>query len=154
MKKENVARAWVWSSRAWMVHVGLELGRLGYEARCKNVKQGQRLFTGTMGEKAEIDAAVRDSGAIEEEDKEGGNAALEIRQDKEEMESQQDDVAAQAETNDWWQRWNKDIIANAAYAPMTVHYSLENGILSEGPIAALGVMVAWCRFGHAWKASA
>ncbi|KAK0507974.1 hypothetical protein JMJ35_009863 [Cladonia borealis] len=50
-----------------------------------------------------------------------------------------------------WEKWKREVGVNAAYAPMTVHYSLENGVLSEGAIGALGVVVAWLTMGKAWR---
>ena len=119
-KKERVARAWVWSARAWGVYVGLELGRLGWEARkWQGGREGGRENDGGMG-KGEAELVVKE--------KEGkGDVHLD------------------------WDKWKREVGVNAAYAPMTVHYSLENGVLSEGAIGALGVVVAWLTMGKAWR---
>jgi len=50
--------------------------------------------------------------------------------------------------------WNRAWYTNAAYAPMTVHWSMEKGILNNEIIGALGVVVAYFQFGHLWKQSA
>lgn len=51
-------------------------------------------------------------------------------------------------------KWMRELGVNAAYAPMTVHYSLKNGPLGEGSLAALGMVVGWLTFGKAWRESA
>lgn len=72
---------------------------------------------------------------------EGEKGELELREEKIELE--------------WWEGWKRAVGVNVAYAPMTVHYSLEDGAgLSEGAIGALGTVVAWLSIGQAWKATA
>ncbi len=53
-----------------------------------------------------------------------------------------------------WGKWYKELVVNVAYAPMTVHYSLENGMLGEGAIGALGAVVGTLSIGQAWKETA
>ena len=119
--KKTVARAWVWSSRAWMAHVALELGRLGYEwQQLKGAEYGRN----NKGVRNEQKAA--DEGEVVEEER----------------------------VRERWGRWSRELGVNAAYAPMTVHYSLEEGPLGEGILGALGVVVGWLSIGRAWKASA
>ena len=115
--KKRVAKAWVWSGRAWMVHVALELARLAYEIQ-QFASKGSGKVAGETGE-------------IE------GKGELELRDEKVQVQR--------------WERWRTELGVNAAYAPMTVHYSLENGPLGEGTIGALGVLVGWLTFGKAWR---
>ena len=122
-KRERVARAWKWSARAWGVYVGLELARLGWEAR--KWQGGGEGVSGNDGGKGKGEAEL----VVKEEEGKGDG-----------------DVD--------WQKWKRQVGVNAAYAPMTVHYSLENGVLSEGAIGALGVVVAWLTMGKAWRESA
>ncbi|KAL2048382.1 hypothetical protein N7G274_000293 [Stereocaulon virgatum] len=127
--KERVAKAWVWSGRMWMVHVGLELVRLGYEFS-QFGSAGERMAEGKKED-------VEGSGVVGGEK---GEVVVVVGRDGEEKQR--------------WERWRREVVVNAAYAPMTVHYSLEEGPLSEGAIGALGVVVAWLTFGKAWKETA
>jgi hypothetical protein len=96
--------AWVWSSRCWAAHVGLEFVRLGYEAV-------QRRGTKVKGE----DEVVR----------------------REEEEA-----------------WRREVVVNAAYAPMTVHWSLEEGCISPLTVGVLGSVVGAINVAELWKATA
>ena len=51
-------------------------------------------------------------------------------------------------------KWYREVGVNMAYAPMTVHYSLEDGILGEGAIGGLGVVVGALSIGQAWNETA
>ena len=53
-----------------------------------------------------------------------------------------------------WGKWYREVGVKVAYAPMTVHYSVENGILGEGVIAGLGTVVGALSIGQAWKETA
>ena len=114
----------MWSARAWGVYVGLELGRLGWEARkwkAKGKGDGERVGGNDGGKgKGEAELVVKEKDGQEEKGVD-------------------------------WEKWKREVGVNAAYAPMTVHYSLENGVLSEGAIGALGVVVAWLTMGKAWR---
>ncbi|KAL2049418.1 hypothetical protein ABVK25_010322 [Lepraria finkii] len=55
--KKQVAKAWVWSGRAWMVHVALELVRLGYE-----FSQFKSADTGKVDRKSET---IGEKGVLE-----------------------------------------------------------------------------------------
>ena len=111
----------MWSARAWGVYVGLELGRLGWEARKWNQGRGEGGNDGGRG-KGEAELVVKEK---ETEGKEEGDVD--------------------------WEKWKREVGVNAAYAPMTVHYSMEGGVLSEGAIGALGVVVAWLTMGKVWR---
>lgn len=51
-------------------------------------------------------------------------------------------------------RWWREIVVNLAYAPMTVHWSLEGGLLSEAQVGMLGVVVGCVGIGEAWRGCA
>ena len=104
--------------------MGLELGRLGWEGR--KFRQGKGKEGGSV---------TRNEGG-----KGKGEAELVV---KEKGEGERDNVD--------WDKWKREVGVNAAYAPMTVHYSLENGVLSEAAIGVLGVVVAWLTMGKAWR---
>ncbi|KAI9759487.1 MAG: hypothetical protein M4579_002327 [Chaenotheca gracillima] len=50
----------------------------------------------------------------------------------------------------WW----TSVVVNLAYAPMTVHYSLENGYLGESWVSALGSVAGIVGLRQAWKDTA
>ena len=47
--------------------------------------------------------------------------------------------------------WLRQLKVNAAYAPMTVHYSLENGLLKESAVGVLGLIASGISLMDAWK---
>lgn len=135
-KKERIARAWIWSGRAWCAYVALELARLGYEWRELKGRDVARQKRKSM--------ELEKSQAAETEGELVGKGELELRMDKVEDES----------VRERWGKWYKDVGVNVAYAPMTVHYSLEDGILGEGVIGGLGAVVGALSIGQAWKEAA
>ena len=128
-KKEKVAKAWIWSGRAWCAYVALELARLGYEWR---ELRGQ-----DVGRRRRKDLGLEKSQLAEK-------GELQLRMDKVEDER----------VKERWGKWYREVGVNMAYAPMTVHYSLEQGILSESMIGALGAVVGSLTIGQAWKETA
>jgi len=103
-KKQN--RAWVWSSRFWAAHVGLDFGRLGYEFW---------LRTRVAGKGKEIE---KEGGVVEER---------EVRV------------------------WRRELAVNLAYAPLTVHWSLEEGLVSDLFVGVLGSVAGVVGFRELWK---
>ncbi len=51
-------------------------------------------------------------------------------------------------------RWWRELGVNAAYAPMTVHWSMEEGILGEGSVGALGIVAGMLGIREAWRKTA
>jgi len=98
-------RAWMWSSRFWMAHVGLEFTRLGY----------------LWSEKARLRSKGKATVEVEEEE----NRA-----------------------------WRRDLVSNVAYAPLTVHWSLEEGVVGDFWVGALGTVAGGVGFAQVWKNSA
>ena len=132
-KKERIAKAWIWSGRAWCAYVALELARLGYEW---GELKGQ-----DVGRQRRKSVESRGTGNEGETVEKG---ELELRMDKVE-----DDGLKER-----WGKWYREIGVNVAYAPMTVHYSLEHGVLSEGAIGGLGAVVGALSIGQAWRETA
>lgn len=147
-KKERSARAWVWSSRAWMVHVGLELVRLGYEWRQMKGQDWGRERRREMREEGAL--AGKDEGGLGKEREE---KAMALGEEKGELELREEKVEDE-EVREKWVKWQRELGVNAAYAPMTVHYSFEGGPLGEGSLGALGVVVGCLSIGRAWRNSA
>jgi hypothetical protein len=50
----------------------------------------------------------------------------------------------------WW----KDLASNLAYAPMTVHWSLEQGLLSDWGVGACGIVAGGALLADAWRRTA
>jgi hypothetical protein len=50
----------------------------------------------------------------------------------------------------WW----KDLASNLAYAPMTVHWSLEQGMLSDWGVGACGIVAGGALLADAWRRTA
>jgi hypothetical protein len=50
----------------------------------------------------------------------------------------------------WW----KDLASNLAYAPMTVHWSLEQGMLSDWGVGACGIVAGGTLLADAWRRTA
>ena len=115
--------------------MALELARLGYEVL---ELRGQDIDRQTRKSRALEKSQSAEQGEVVEK------GELELRMDKVE------DEGLKAR----WGKWYSEVGVNAAYAPMTIHYSLENGVLGDGAIAALGVVVGALSIGQAWKMTA
>jgi len=53
---------------------------------------------------------------------------------------------------DWL--WWKDLVSNVAYAPMTLHWSLEEGLLSDWGVGACGMVAGGALLVDAWRKTA
>ena len=115
--------------------MALELARLGYEVL---ELRGQDIGSQTRKNRELENSQFAEKGEVAEK------GELELRMDKVE------DEGLKAR----WGKWYREVGLNAAYAPMTIHYSLENGVLGEGAIAALGAVVGALSIGQAWKVTA
>lgn len=62
----------------------------------------------------------------------------------------EDKIARKTENKKWW----RDFVVNTAYAPLTVHYSLESGAVGELWIGLLGSIVSAVSWNTAWEATA
>ncbi|KAI1772429.1 hypothetical protein F4818DRAFT_425884 [Hypoxylon cercidicola] len=106
-------RAGLWSARFWAAFVGVELGRLAYEAR----KRGRRT-------RAERFA--------------GGKTAAEVQKDE----------------ADWSDAWRKSVLRNLAWAPLTLHWSSEAGLLGEMAVGALASVPGVIQMRDLWRRTA
>lgn len=70
----------------------------------------------------------------------GDRAAMTKKQQEQERE----------ETESWW----RDLKINLAYAPMTLHYSLANGLLNDSTVALCGVLASYWGSKSAWQKTA
>lgn len=106
-------RWWVWSSRFWAAHVGLEFGRLGY-VWWERSKEDQKQV------------------GLEKEDK----------------------LAIEAQRREEDRLWWNDLVSNAAYGPLTIHWSLEEGCVSESWVGLLGAIAGGVGLREKWRATA
>ena len=65
-------------------------------------------------------------------------------------EEKEDKLVAAKEEVAWWQ----DVYVNAALMPLTVHYSVEGGYVSEATVAALGLVAGTFGIRNAWRETA
>ena len=65
-------------------------------------------------------------------------------------EEKEDKIMAAKEEVAWWQ----DVYVNAALMPLTVHYSVEGGYVSEAAVSALGLVAGTFGIRNAWKETA
>jgi hypothetical protein len=64
-----------------------------------------------------------------------------------------DEQRAKEEKLEEWLWW-KDLASNLAYAPMTVHWSLEQGLLSDPGVGACGIVAGGALLADAWRRTA
>jgi hypothetical protein len=50
----------------------------------------------------------------------------------------------------WW----KDVVSNLAYAPMTLHWLMERGLLSDWGVGACGMVAGGALLVDAWRKTA
>ena len=50
----------------------------------------------------------------------------------------------------WW----KDLVSNIAYAPMTLHWSVEEGLLSDAQVGVFGMIAGGALLAEAWRKTA
>ncbi|KAL8727226.1 MAG: hypothetical protein Q9166_006190 [cf. Caloplaca sp. 2 TL-2023] len=124
LKPQTRSKYWIWCCRAWAAHVFLELARLGRERYLDNPRPKV------------IEAKQKLSGEGDNKLEEFDGVRYPGR------------LAAYEEEEDTW--WRK-LKTNAAYAPMTVHYSFESGLLSSSTVALCGVMASWLGLKGAWR---
>lgn len=110
---QKQTEAWLWSSRFWMAHVGLEFIRLG------------RAYTN------------RDRGTEEQKRRDGPKG----------------DVWTDRGEREWFEGWKRELLVNTAWAPLTLHWSLENGLISDFWVGVFGSVAGIVGTRKAWKAA-
>jgi hypothetical protein len=109
-EKQN--KAWVWSSRFWMAHVGLDFVRL------------YRLWM------------LRKRRGTEEEKRTDGPKG---------------DVITERGEEAWRAGWTKELVVDMAWAPLTLHWSLEKGLVGEFWVGLLGTVAGVAGLGTLWR---
>lgn len=51
-------------------------------------------------------------------------------------------------------QWVRDVISNSAWAPLTVHWSVDGGVVGPRAVGFFGVIAGLVSFERAWKATA
>ncbi len=60
---------------------------------------------------------------------------------------------AEREEEDFWKRWRRQLLINAAYAPLTIHWSLEKGLVGEFWVGLFGSVAGLAKLKEAWRLS-
>ncbi|KAL5328934.1 hypothetical protein ACEPPN_002443 [Leptodophora sp. 'Broadleaf-Isolate-01'] len=60
---------------------------------------------------------------------------------------------AEREEQEFWARWRRQLVVNLAYAPLTVHWSLENGLVGEFWVGLLGSVAGLAGLKELWRKS-
>lgn len=105
------ARAWLWSSRFWAMHIGLDLLRLWRERLLRARKEEEEGKLG-LGEEKKLGLGEQKKLGLGEEEREEHEA--------------------------WRRKWWKDLVVNAAFGPLTIHWGTEQGLLGDFWIGLLG----------------
>lgn len=111
---ERQNRAWVWSSRFWAAHVGLDFWKLVRER--SNRRQEARVRAVGRGEK------------------------IDVQEEKDERA--------------WYAGWRKRVLVNMAWAPLTLHWSVEEGLISELGVGLFGSVAGVVGISELWKKTA
>ncbi|KAL8765168.1 MAG: hypothetical protein Q9209_007667 [Squamulea sp. 1 TL-2023] len=118
------SKYWLWCCRAWAVHVFLELAKLYRQRYLDNP------VPKILDAKHQLESKTQ-------------NSSDRTRYRRH--------IAGYSEENATWWRQLK---INLAYAPMTLHYSLEDGLLSNTMVALCGVLASSWSLGAAWRKTA
>jgi len=130
------ARWWLWSSRFWMLGVVGEGGRLWREGVLS--RQGGDVVGAGEGLKGLGMEGEDERGGVGEEVGEGGAQTVGEKEEK---------IQRMQASKRWW----RQVVANAAWAPLTVHWSVEGGVLGEGAVGALGMVAGGLALREAWR---
>lgn len=132
--KQN--KAWLWSSRMWAAHVALEFVKLGHgmlkvKGRAHGNIKDNLVDIGTGYDQMKVEKLAED---VVEESKLVADAAVKkAKEDK---------------------AWTDGFIKNSAYAPLTLHWSVDGGLVSPFVVGALGTIVGLVNVGNQWRATA
>ncbi|KAI4246645.1 MAG: hypothetical protein L6R42_009845 [Xanthoria sp. 1 TBL-2021] len=122
------SKYWLWCCRAWALHVFLELAKL-LLLRWRFVNDAPTPAAKPIdAEKSSVEGVVQTT----------------------QMQDQRDLAAKKEQEATWW----RDFKINLAYAPMTLHYSLANGLLNDSTVALCGILASYWGLKGAWIRSA
>ncbi|KAH7342679.1 hypothetical protein BKA65DRAFT_504561 [Rhexocercosporidium sp. MPI-PUGE-AT-0058] len=60
---------------------------------------------------------------------------------------------AERQEQEFWARWRRQLVVNLAYAPLTVHWSLEKGLVGEFWVGLLGSVAGLAGLRELWRKS-
>lgn len=121
-------RDWIWSSRCWALHTSLEFVRL-WRQRTLWAREDKVAATTVGGSEKAVG-----EGAWWNSDPEGAKAKAKRREDE--------------------RLWKKDLLVNAAYFPMTLHWSREEPLLSQVMVGVLGLVAGATGLREVWRSTA
>ncbi|KAL8923908.1 MAG: hypothetical protein Q9208_004345 [Pyrenodesmia sp. 3 TL-2023] len=124
IRPETRGKMWLWCCRAWGVGVALDLGRLAREWVLRGGEEDP-----PFSEKEEDEAEGN-------EGKEGQRGKGREREEA---------------RKEFLERWTRQVVVSACYAPMTVHYSLEGGLMSEKLVSLCGLVASAVSLREAWS---
>ncbi|KAI9698802.1 MAG: hypothetical protein M1836_003912 [Candelina mexicana] len=122
------AKWWLWSSRFWAAHVGLEFGRLGRVLILKKREEEEERKKNGQGQGEYVEKS--------------GDAVL--------VRGNGNTMTRRREAERWWREFG----LNLAYAPLVVHWSLEKGCVGDGWVGALGSIAGVLGFKEIWRQTA
>ncbi|KAL8866751.1 MAG: hypothetical protein Q9198_008771, partial [Flavoplaca austrocitrina] len=120
------SKYWLWCCRAWAAHVFLEIFKL-LLSRPQHTQDLQIPTPKTIDPKTSSSENVQTTPTPSH---------------------QQTTTKAERET------FHRNLKINLAYAPMTLHYSLPNGLLNDSTVALCGVLASWWGLQGAWARTA
>lgn len=62
--------------------------------------------------------------------------------------------AGEVEEQMWSAKWTRDLVKNSAYAPLTLHWSLESGAISQFWVGVCGSIAGLTSLRVLWKETA
>ncbi len=162
------AKAWLWSARFWAVYVALDLGRLW---RVKNLQQRRikkevmekvqsddcKEKEQTLPEEGEGEKKPSASEAGQEEQASEGKEMASVQERGQETqlhESDDNGKKNEREKKKMIETWWRQFYVNAAYAPLTLHWSLEGGMVGELWIGVLGSAAGLVGLKQLWREAA
>ena len=172
-------RAWLWSSRFWAVHVALDLFRL-WRVRGRVPKEIVSGSDGRGGRASVVDQTSPTDVVIHQKEKdEGGDEDISatahgnIRSTTQDVgtstttttthtadDDDNDDDNNQRKSkqqaldgpkgdkdDDWW----RQVFVNALSVPITLHWSLQGGMMNDVWLGSLGSVAAFITLNHSWR---
>jgi len=73
-----------------------------------------------------------------------------IRRNKGKGKEVDDEIVNQGQ-EEWKAKWRKEMVVNMAWAPLTVHWSLEQGLVGDFWVGVLGSIAGIARTRVLWK---
>jgi hypothetical protein len=56
-------------------------------------------------------------------------------------------------STEFWRRWRRQLVTDAAYAPLTVHWGMEGGVFGEEWVGVLGSVAGCAGLWEQWRKS-